>query len=333
MIEKLSIKNFKSIKNLDIECKKINLFIGEPNTGKSNILEALGLLSWCGYTEEKLNEYVRFEGLHNLFYDNLVENPIEIYFEGGEHQIKMTMKFDVETFNFIAKSFRNNEVFETLKVCSSDYKMEVPSRTIYTPTRFIKFYRFKYLKEFPNRNPSYLLPPHGENMFSVVLGHQHLRKIVSRYFTDYGFKPVLKPMEHIFEFQKQVDDLIFNYPFVLFSDTLLRMMFYEIAMESNNNSTLIFEEPESHAFPYYTKIFGESIGMDESNQYFIATHNPYLLLSILEKSKKGSVNVFITYYKDYQTKVRVLITDEISDLMTYDPFFNLRLFLGEEDDQ
>lgn len=45
MIDKLSIKNFKSIKSLSTDCKRINLFIGEPNSGKSNIREALGLLS------------------------------------------------------------------------------------------------------------------------------------------------------------------------------------------------------------------------------------------------------------------------------------------------
>jgi AAA15 family ATPase/GTPase len=42
MITKLSIANFKSIRQLDIDCKKVNLFIGEPNTGRSNILETLG---------------------------------------------------------------------------------------------------------------------------------------------------------------------------------------------------------------------------------------------------------------------------------------------------
>ena len=46
MIKNLEIKNFKSIKHLEMECKRINLFIGEPNAGKSNILEALGLASW-----------------------------------------------------------------------------------------------------------------------------------------------------------------------------------------------------------------------------------------------------------------------------------------------
>ena len=46
MIRRLSIGNFKSLKELEIDCKRINLLIGEPNTGKSNILELLGLLSW-----------------------------------------------------------------------------------------------------------------------------------------------------------------------------------------------------------------------------------------------------------------------------------------------
>ena len=45
MIEQLSIKNFKSIKDLKIPCKKLNVFIGEPNSGKSNIIEALALQS------------------------------------------------------------------------------------------------------------------------------------------------------------------------------------------------------------------------------------------------------------------------------------------------
>jgi len=64
MITKLSIRNFKSIKELDIDCARVNLFIGEPNTGKSNILEALGVLSWCGYRYEHIKEYVRFKYIH-----------------------------------------------------------------------------------------------------------------------------------------------------------------------------------------------------------------------------------------------------------------------------
>ena len=49
MINTLEINRFKSIKSLTLNCRKINLFIGEPNTGKSNILEALGLWSFLSY--------------------------------------------------------------------------------------------------------------------------------------------------------------------------------------------------------------------------------------------------------------------------------------------
>ena len=45
MVEQLKIQNYKSIRNLDLPCKKVNVFIGEPNSGKSNIIEALSLLS------------------------------------------------------------------------------------------------------------------------------------------------------------------------------------------------------------------------------------------------------------------------------------------------
>ena len=33
MISELEINNFKSIKSLKAQCKRINIFIGEPNAG------------------------------------------------------------------------------------------------------------------------------------------------------------------------------------------------------------------------------------------------------------------------------------------------------------
>ena len=78
MIQTLEIENFKSIKHLKMECKRINLFIGEPNTGKSNILESLGLLSYP-YYGDKFKQYVRFETMSNLFFDQNLWNPKDYY--------------------------------------------------------------------------------------------------------------------------------------------------------------------------------------------------------------------------------------------------------------
>jgi len=45
MINKISISNFKSIYRQDIELGRVNIFIGENGSGKSNILEAFAMLS------------------------------------------------------------------------------------------------------------------------------------------------------------------------------------------------------------------------------------------------------------------------------------------------
>jgi AAA15 family ATPase/GTPase len=75
MITKLSIANFKSIRQLDIDCKKINVFIGEPNTGKSNILK---LSPYLVRASRSLGDYVRFE-LWDLFSDGLVADKEILY--------------------------------------------------------------------------------------------------------------------------------------------------------------------------------------------------------------------------------------------------------------
>ena len=47
MIKTLRISRFKSVREVSLEFGRVNLFIGGNGTGKSNILEALGLVSVC----------------------------------------------------------------------------------------------------------------------------------------------------------------------------------------------------------------------------------------------------------------------------------------------
>jgi len=93
MIRTIKIQNFKSIKNLELGCKRINLFIGKPNVGKSNILEAIGILSFGAY-DGSLRDFVRFENIGNLFYDNDVNESVEISADSS----KFKMYFDGRVF-------------------------------------------------------------------------------------------------------------------------------------------------------------------------------------------------------------------------------------------
>lgn len=84
MVPQLIIKNFKSIKEVDIPCKKLNVFIGDPNGGKSNIIEALSLLSQNiisnrdNSRQEISKEIFRYTSITDLFFDFNIYNPVEI---------------------------------------------------------------------------------------------------------------------------------------------------------------------------------------------------------------------------------------------------------------
>ena len=45
MIDKINIKAFKSIENVSLELGKVNVFVGANGSGKSNLLEGVGILS------------------------------------------------------------------------------------------------------------------------------------------------------------------------------------------------------------------------------------------------------------------------------------------------
>jgi AAA15 family ATPase/GTPase len=320
MIKKLSISNFKSVRQLDIECKKVNLFIGEPNTGKSNILEALALMSWCGHPDQNLGDYVRFQTTQNLFYDQLLDREIHLS-SSGKPEASLYVRFANDCFGLFTEP-------KSSRFAYIDYQGNFNGSN-HSKTRYIKFFRFKNLAKYDDKEPGALKPPSGTNLFSVVFGSENLRETVKEFFLKYGLRLVLKPQERIFELQKQTDDLVFSYPYTLTSDTLRRIIFYTVAIASNKDSVLVFEEPESNAFPYYTKYLGERIAMDQTNQFFIATHNPYLLSAIIEKARKEDVQVFITYFKDFQTWVKPLMPDQVAELMEADPFFNMDRFTEE----
>jgi AAA15 family ATPase/GTPase len=321
MIKNLEIENFKSIKHLKLDCKRINLFIGEPNTGKSNILESLGLLSHLPYRHlAPFEDFVRFESMSNLFYDEDLENKIEIKFD------ESVLKVEFREGRFVG-------IYNEESVFDYDYNAEGTWSAL--NLSIFKFYRFKVRRDFPTKESEFLLPPSADNLLAIIITHKELRKLVKQIFDTYGLKVVLKPQENKIEVQKEIEDIIISYPYSLVSDTLQRIIFHLVAIETNKDSVIVFEEPEAHAFPYYTKFLAERIALDKNNnQYFITTHNPYLLLSILEKTHKDDIAIFITFFEDYQTKVKPLSEKGKKEILDaeIDVFFNIERFLEEEND-
>ena len=304
---------------MKLDCKRINLFIGEPNTGKSNILETLSLLSYEYYRDPE--KIVRFENMSNLFYNENLEDSItikadntilEINFDQGSFKSRC-LEMDSELFHF-----------------DYDYHGHGSGGSSGSLKSPFKFYKFAIRRDFPRKEQDSLLPPSGANLLAILQTHRGLKSTVDQIFIQSGLRLVFEPQEDKIKVLKSSEDTLVLFPYFLASDTLQRICFYLTAIDSNKDSVLIFEEPESHAFPYYTKYLAERIALDKNNnQYFIATHNPYLLLSVLEKAHKDDVAIFITYFEDYQTKVKPLSEEELGEIMDMgiDLFFNIERFL------
>ena len=170
------------------------------------------------------------------------------------------------------------------------------------------------------------MPPNGLNLLALIMVNKLVRSTISDLFKGFGWKLVVRPHEGRIEFQREIDSIVVSLPYLNLSDTLQRIIFHLTAVLSNKNSVIAFEEPEAHAFPYYTRFLAEQIALDDrGNQYFISTHNPYFLQSIIEKSKMDA-SIFITYLKEGETRVKQFAGKELERLLEYnvDVFFNLR---------
>ena len=326
----LEIENFKSIKKLKIDCKRVNVFIGAPNTGKSNILEALGLFSYPYYhSDSKIYDFVRAENMTHLFYE--LETDKKIFIKCNLKGISIDYKPDNDQYNFELteyQSFLENGKpigAETHSLWfKNDFSSSIPGTLGNTSFRF---YKFKEFVVFSQSNENYLLPPYGKNLENVLLTHKKISEYIGRIIKENGKRFAIRHHENRIEEQKDKDDLVVApLPYLLFSDGIKRLMFNLAAIETNVNSTIMFEEPESHYFPFYSKYFAERIALNNSNQFFLTTHNPTFLLTLLDKVKKEEIMINYTTFQNFKTNVKQLSELEKQKLIDYDldPFFNFK---------
>ncbi len=358
-IKNLEIQNFKSIKHLQMECKRVNIFIGEPNVGKSNILEALSLLG-AGFEtnyEKFLSSFVRYENFRDIFYDKDLTKDIQVITDNFwglihyHHNNMNTCSFVISGKKSLKTEIQNLIVKENVSLKDIENELQrLYLNTDITPMyRYIfqngaanqnllnfsapiRKYDFKHLADYSNKFPSFLLPPFGDNLLSILYQNKTLFKEVGSFFGKYGFRLGIDLDENKLKIQKSVDEFSFiHFPYSSMADTLQRIIFYLTAIESNKNSVLLFEEPEAHSFPPYVGMLADRIAQDEDNQYFIATHSPLLLDSIIEGTAKEDRNIVITYFKDYETKIKVLSEVEIKEFLNdkIDLFYNINRFIDD----
>ena len=375
LIKNLHIQNFKSVRDLSLECDRINIFIGKPNAGKSNILEAISLLG-AGYSEGKkfMEGMVRYNALYQLF--NNFDTRNDVLIEIDKVCIALKKDYHDESFNFSLEPLHIRE--ERLKNQENDFLDTFDEEDIHHPWRdytdeYVSNYRdgdyshdstadlieqTRYISLLQdgkvtsqntyghNRSPvkkyefklqnggkgdyTFLTPPHGGNFYNIIRSHLELREEIQQFLKPNGLELLLdEEAKRVSILQREAASVL-SFPLHLVPDTFQRYIFHLAAIMSNRDSVLLFEEPESHSYPPYIHQLAQYILDDEGgNQYFITTHNPYLLTPILQEGK--GVALFVTWFENYQTHARRLSEEEIGDILNYgmDVFLNLNHFIPE----
>lgn len=352
-IHDIEIKNFKSIRQAKVEdCRRINVFIGYPNVGKSNILEALGLLTYIQpRNRPTIKELVRCEALTQLFHFYNIQQPAEINFNSryslivqykAENLAGFHLKDNTETsayFEAVSQRSLETDIDGTRRYSSETNGVEDFSGRILSLQNFrVRPYKFSAGKKFVNGYSALELKvPFGENMFEVVASSEVLKTQFTDLLKDYNLKMAVNFEDNSIAIllPQSNSNVIYPITFSLLADTLVRLIFFKAAIYSNKNSVLLFEEPEAHMFPPYISKFTTDIMYDDnSNQYFIATHSPFVINDFMENLKYEELSIYVVGYKKEsgETEIRRLTEEELHEIYQYgiDLFLNVGNFLESE---
>lgn len=333
-IKNIEIKNFKSIRHQKIEdCRRVNVFIGYPNVGKSNILEALGTFSVQALKIQhfNFNEICRVKSFSELYFNRdtresarvVIDNKFEselIIDESNQLQVRIN-QFSGSVSNTVFSVSVNNHNFnfQTLENKANSLDLN------------IKKYEFNKREQLNRDRPKALSIPYGNNLWTVLYSNGDLRKEIVEIFRGYSLRVVFETDDQFtLKFQKQLsDESAVSIGYHQIADTLQRLIFYKAAIASNSKSVLLFEEPEAHMFPPYIRKLTADIIFDKSdNQYFIATHSPYVLDELVEEIQ-DELSVYLVDYNAGETKIIYLSREDLREIRDYgvDLFFNIESYL------
>lgn len=362
MYTSLKIENFKSIKSLDLPLKRVNVLIGEPNTGKSNILEACALMG-TGYLclyDDYLRKALRFSKIPELFFlKNPNNNPIDVRLQAQTlgrdiltYQTHITYNLGTNAgnqtllFSENGVNAENDFPYQAKKNSTSFIHNKIRDKTFSTSDKgdeekweqLLNSYALKYYNfakfDLSNSNKHYsdesflysLESPFGTNLHGLLNNRTELQEHLGVYFMKYGYRIYIDPEKNRLQFVKLSDYAMLQFDISLAADTLLRMIYYDLALRTNKDAFLLLEEPEAYSYPTYVSELAYEIANDEhNNQYLLTTHSPHMIYKLIDELSYDELNIVGVYFEDFQTKVKVFTEDELGELldMGYDLFFSL----------
>ncbi len=318
-IKNIEITNFKSIRHAEIkDCRRVNVFVGPPNVGKSNILEALSGFSCLSVSNTpNIKSLIRFKKTSDLFFTADTSVLTEIVIDDRlflTYEPASISALDV-SITSISRRQKNDLLYKPSITNYFSAKYEDSRFYTNSEVRLLKanlsLKKYKYsnqLNYYPS-NDNTLVIPYGDNLKDIIENNQTLRKDIVTYLKAYNQKLLLDKAESEIRILWFLDDeTVFSIPLELVADTLNRLIFYKAAILSNKNTTLLFEEPEAHCYEPYILEFTNSVKRDQnSNQFFIITHSQYVIEELLrDEESRNDTNIYLVGLNNHETQIKLL---------------------------
>ena len=187
MIDRIVIKNFKSIEELDFQLGRLNVLIGANGSGKSNVLEAIGMVAAKNGNTIELDNMVQRgvriampELMVNSFYGKVASRIIRVRFENKDGFASYSIKRKDEDSIYTPWQVDHTAIYR--KGSSSEEFESLYSRfLIYSPS-------IDALRGLSSNSKLYPIGLHGEGL--DVLMYQmskdeiaKVERIANRYIT------------------------------------------------------------------------------------------------------------------------------------------------------
>lgn len=298
----VSIKNFKSVKSVTLsDCRRINVLIGRPNVGKSNILEALALFDvpyMVNSSNKSLRNLLRVENTADLFHNGVATTPVEVSADGSTINVirgaNNGLSVDISIQGEVSKY-----------AFSSSLTLSTKKDPAVLPDVLAYFFPKHFVPE--SSNIGFLLPPSGGNLMETVANLPALKSSLAELFHGYGLKMMFDSTSRTIVTMKENGIYISIVPFNSLGDSLRRLIFYKAAIEGNRNKAICFDDLDALIYqPYISDILNDIISAGD-NRFFITTHSQYVISSFLDRAV-NELAVYVVDMKDNETVVN-RITD------------------------
>ncbi len=348
MIEKIHIQNFKSIYDLEIEVGKVNLFIGENGSGKSNLLEALVFVSASDLNKLD-NEFLFSRGIR-VTEPTLMRSAFDDYNE--DENIEIVIKYDnlEKEYSFFNRNtnysmweddnanYINNELLNSklegnsLIECIAILNTKLFNFVIYSPENTA-------LRTFEKEGQIQPLGINGEGLLKLL-------KVINNYEDRSHIKTIIKSLQlfNWFEDVEILSDLSSNENRIIIKD---KYLYQEFDQRSTNEGFLFIlfyvtmmvakETPKAFAIDNIdaslnpklcTKLMTILIDLAKKydKQIFLTTHNPAILDGIDLNDEEQKLFV-VSRNKQGHTRMKNITLEDKPKSSTGDPLKLSEAFL------